>query len=147
MWQYQWTGIHIIYGDLEAVRNTMEVPLVDINIPADIYLFKVNSRTPKKGEIYLKLTIKAPEQRHWRCSTVFIVNFEHISYLFLCFYGWLWTIVEILSSRKSSLMPLRFLDTISIVILWNFIAIWRYKSLHCVLLVALLLCYTLENSF
>ena len=129
MWQYQWTGIHIIYGDLEAVRNTMEVPLVDINIPANIYLFKVNSRTPKKGEIYLKLTIKAPEQRHWRCSTVFIVNFEHISYLFLCFYGWLWTIVEIPSSWKSSLMPLRFLDTISIVILWNFIAILIYMKI------------------
>ena len=29
-------------------------------------------------EICLKLTIKTPEQRHWRCSGVFIVYFELI---------------------------------------------------------------------
>ena len=34
-------------------------------------------------KICSKLTIKAPEQRHWRCSGVFIVNFEHISHFFL----------------------------------------------------------------
>ena len=27
------------------------------------------------------LTTKTPEQRHWRCSGVFIVNIEHISHL------------------------------------------------------------------
>ena len=32
-----------------------------------------------------KLTIKAPEQRQWRGSGVFIVNFEHISHLVLVF--------------------------------------------------------------
>ena len=31
----------------------------------------------------LKLTIKAPERRHWRHLGVFIVNFEHISRLVL----------------------------------------------------------------
>ena len=30
-----------------------------------------------------KLTIKTPEGRHWRPTDVFIVNFEHISYLVL----------------------------------------------------------------
>ena len=25
---------------------------------------------------------KTPEQRHWHCSGVFIVNFEHISHIF-----------------------------------------------------------------
>ena len=30
-------------------------------------------------------TIKTPERRHWRRSDVFIVNFEHISHLFLVF--------------------------------------------------------------
>ena len=51
--------------------------------PAYIYLFKVNNRnTRKKCEIYLKLTTKAPERRK---SDVFIVNFEHISHLFLVF--------------------------------------------------------------
>ena len=32
-----------------------------------------------------RLTIKTPEQRHLHCSSVFIVNFEHISNLFLVF--------------------------------------------------------------
>ena len=38
----------------------------------------------KRCEICSKLTIKAPGC-HWRCSSVFIVNFEHISHLFLVF--------------------------------------------------------------
>ena len=33
----------------------------------------------------LKLTIKAPERRQRRLSGVFIINFEHISHLFLLF--------------------------------------------------------------
>ena len=36
-------------------------------------------------EICWKLTIKIPERRHWSCFSVFIVNFEHISHLFLVF--------------------------------------------------------------
>ena len=36
-----------------------------INIPANIYLFKVNNRNTRKScEICLKLTIKTPERRH-----------------------------------------------------------------------------------
>ena len=51
---------------------------------AIIYLFKVNSEnTRKRCEIFSKLTIKTLERRHWRRSGVFIVNFEHISLLFL----------------------------------------------------------------
>ena len=51
--------------------------------PTNIYLFKVNNgNTRKKCEICSKLTIKTPEQRR---SGVFIVNFEHISQLFLVF--------------------------------------------------------------
>ena len=54
--------------------------------PANIFLFKVhNKNTRKICEICLKLTIKTPEWRYWRCSGVFIVNFEHISHLFLMF--------------------------------------------------------------
>ena len=30
------------------------------------------------------LTIKTPEQRHLRRSSIFIVNFEHISQYFFC---------------------------------------------------------------
>ena len=39
----------------------------------------------KRSEISSKSTIKTPERRRWRRSSVFIVNFEHISHLFLVF--------------------------------------------------------------
>ena len=46
------------------------------------YMFKVNNRnTRRRCEICSKLIIKTPEQRHWRLSCVFIVDFEHISHL------------------------------------------------------------------
>ena len=51
-------------------------------------MFKVNNRnTRKKYEICSKLTlkIKIPEQRQWRRSGVFIVNFEHISHFVVVF--------------------------------------------------------------
>ena len=51
--------------------------------PANIYLFKVNNRNTRKTcEICSKLTLKTPERRQWH-SGLFIVNFEHISRLFL----------------------------------------------------------------
>ena len=54
--------------------------------PANIYLLKVNNRnTRKRWEIWSKLTIKTPEGRHWPRFSVFIVNFEHFSNLFLLF--------------------------------------------------------------
>ena len=57
--------------------------------PANIYLFKVNNRNIRKMfGICSMLTIKTPERRQWprwRCSGVFIVNFEHIPHLFLVF--------------------------------------------------------------
>ena len=52
--------------------------------PVHNYMFKVNKRnTRKRCEICSKLTIKAPEQRHWRHFGVFTVNFEYISHLIL----------------------------------------------------------------
>ena len=49
-------------------------------LPANISLFKVNNRnTRKRCAKCSELTTKAPELRQWRCSGVFIVNFEHIS--------------------------------------------------------------------
>ena len=49
-------------------------------------IFKVNNRNTRiRCEIPLQLTIKTPEQRHWRRSSAFIVNFEHISHLVLLF--------------------------------------------------------------
>ena len=57
-----------------------------ITYPVDNYMFKVNNRkTRTRWEIFSKLAIKTPEQRQWRCSGVFIVNFEHVSHLFLVF--------------------------------------------------------------
>ena len=54
--------------------------------PAGTYLFKVYDRnTRAKFEICPKLTIKTSEGCQWRCSSVFIVNFEHISHLVLMF--------------------------------------------------------------
>ena len=78
--QYLWALLYsnIFIVDFEQVTSK--------KYPANIYLFKVkqwNSR--KRCEICLKLTIKTPEQRHWRRSGVFTVNFEHISHLFLLF--------------------------------------------------------------
>ena len=51
--------------------------------PAGIYLLNVNNRnTRTKCEICSKLTIKTPERRHrpyfTPCSSVSIVNFEHV---------------------------------------------------------------------
>ena len=53
--------------------------------PTNIYLLKVNNRNSRKRcEICSKLTIKTRERRRRR-SGVFIVNFEHVSHLFLLF--------------------------------------------------------------
>ena len=39
--------------------------------------------TRKRYEICSLLTLKTPEQCQWRCSSVFIANFEHVSHFFL----------------------------------------------------------------
>ena len=38
-----------------------------------------------KSEIYLNITKMTPERHHWLRSRLFIVNFEHISYIVLVF--------------------------------------------------------------
>ena len=49
-------------------------------LPADNFMFEVNNRNTRiRWEICSKLTIKIPEQRHWRCSIVFIVNFKYFT--------------------------------------------------------------------
>ena len=49
-------------------------------------MFKVHSRNTKtRCQICSELTIKTPEGRHWRRSSVFAVNLEHISHLVLVF--------------------------------------------------------------
>ena len=59
--------------------------LVMIYLTANIY-FKINNKnTRKKCKICSELTMRTPECRQGRHSGIFIVNFEHISHLFLVF--------------------------------------------------------------
>ena len=73
-------------------RNRWNSPCLhqqwDESNPANIYLVKVNNKNT--GNMYIckicsKLTIQTSERGRWRCSGVFIVNFEYISQLFLVF--------------------------------------------------------------
>ena len=48
----------------------------------------LRSNTRKRWEMCLKLQQKIPRRRRWRPSGVFIVNFEHMSNLFLVFLLW-----------------------------------------------------------
>ena len=73
-------------------RNRWNSPCLhqqwDESNPANIYLVKVNNKNT--GNMYIckicsKLTIHTSERGRWRCSGVFIVNFEYISQLFLVF--------------------------------------------------------------
>ena len=54
--------------------------------PATKYILKVSNRNCRKiYEKCSKSTIKTPKRRQLRRSGIFIVNFEHISHLFLVF--------------------------------------------------------------
>ena len=54
--------------------------------PASICMFKVNNNNIRtRCKRCTKLTIKTPERRQWRHSSVFIVSFEHISHFVLVF--------------------------------------------------------------
>ena len=56
------------------------------SVPSRYLLAQMNNRnTRTRCEICSKLIIKTPERPQWRRSGVFIVNFEHISHLFLVF--------------------------------------------------------------
>ena len=51
-----------------------------------MFLLEVKNRNMRvRYETCSKLTIKRPEQRHWRRSGVFIVNFKPMSYIVLLF--------------------------------------------------------------
>ena len=73
-------------GSFKCDREDLKMTSFLGLFPSGNYMFIVNNRnTRTRCEICSKLTIKIPERRHWRRSGVFIVNFEHISYLFLVF--------------------------------------------------------------
>ena len=86
---------HPVHSYKIPVRN-YKIPVHSYEIesfalhPRVTYWFKVNSRNiGTKCEIRSKLTIKVSVRLHWRCSSVFTVNFEYI--FFRCFHYWLWT--------------------------------------------------------
>ena len=53
---------------------------MNVNNPGNIYMLKVNIRSTRR-----RCDLEALEERQWPRSVVFIVNFEHISYLLLVF--------------------------------------------------------------
>ena len=56
------------------------------HFPANIHMLRINDRNIRKRcELFSKLTRNTPEQRQWRRSGVFILNFEYISHLFAAF--------------------------------------------------------------
>ena len=75
---YHFTKIFVHLLIISTVNNFDVSKLLGWD-PANTYLFKVNTNTRKKCEICSKLRIKTVERR----SGVFILNFEHISNLFL----------------------------------------------------------------
>ena len=106
---------HLLWAAFEQQRNLSP-------FPANIYLFKVNNRnTGTNCEICSKLTIKAPEQCYWRRSVVFIVNFEHISHLFL--------VLLLLTSNKEMLakFPLKIIKRFTT---YGLIVSWQCKKYH-----------------
>ena len=56
---------------------------MNLQVSAGFYLFKfIKGNTGKMCEIY---SIKIPEQRQWRRSGVFVINFKQISHIVLVF--------------------------------------------------------------
>ena len=78
--------VNEILATLEQIMLSELQLMFLLPFPAGIYLLKVNNRnTRRRCEMCSKLTIKNPEQHHWRRSGVFILNFEYISHLVLVF--------------------------------------------------------------
>ena len=77
----------------DSFKRKVEVSFKDVgkisvkelhDCPTNIYFFKViNRNTRQICDICSKLRIKTPEWCHWRRFGVFILNFDHISHLFL----------------------------------------------------------------
>ena len=83
------TGVTMINGIVLFLLICYKLKKIYVeleNSPVSIYLLKVNNRnTRARCEICSKLTIKTPEGHQLCRSGAFIVNFDHISHLFLGF--------------------------------------------------------------
>ena len=73
------------------------------NFPAMIYLLESQQGNTIRCETCSELTIKTPKRRQWRRSSVFNVNFEHISQIFLAFF--LFMTLAGRSSNPKSFLP------------------------------------------
>ena len=72
---FQISSSKLRYSNYKIV---VEIQYFSQNQTSNIYLSKVSNRdTRRRCEVCLKLTMKTPE----RLSGVFVVNFEHISFL------------------------------------------------------------------
>ena len=79
----------------------------------NIYLLKVNNNrnTTTKCEICSNLTIKTPERRQWYRSGASIINFVHISHLFLVLLLLLWIAKCLLANFWGAWFITFFLDS------------------------------------
>ena len=76
----------LLVGLLLILKNKKLTFIFFITYPANNHLFKVNNRNiSKRCKICSNLTMRTAERRHWLHSGPFIVNFEHISHLFVVF--------------------------------------------------------------
>ena len=74
------------FGEDHCFLLTCSLAKFFLQHPTNIYLFKVSNRnTRKRWKVSSKLIKKNSEWRHSRRSGDFIVNFEHISHLFLVY--------------------------------------------------------------
>ena len=82
VWKTTWNNLYCLVGNccyFVPGKNSSR------KVPAGNYMFKVNNRNTRTRLKYVQKITKRPEQHHWRCSGVFIVNSEHISHLALVF--------------------------------------------------------------
>ena len=108
--------------------------LSNLSFPSNKYMLKLNNRnTRRRSKICSKFAIKTPGGTHWRRSGLFIVNFEHISHLFLVFLSFFIVAFEQVNVswlRKLNWM-LSFLDakspstTITDIIFWDFLILYE----------------------
>ena len=75
----------LFYHFVDSYINKKYLMVIKLNADRHSYCCYNNRNIRKRCERFSKLTIKTPYWRHWNHSVAFIVNFEHISDLFLVF--------------------------------------------------------------
>ena len=93
VWQILWHWPSTYLECWQFIESTRYFFLVTMQLKISYYnclcsqqtftCSKSTIKTLSRCDICLKITMKTPEWCHWRCSGIFLVNFEHISHLFL----------------------------------------------------------------